>query len=297
MKEYVPASDEKVEEAIDLVRKKKALHSNVALLSVVRDNNLTELIGNTACHAGLSYGVGYGRKDPKITTIVHHIQDDRGTLYDDKDQLKEDRTLFFEWLIQYSPYKDIFRYRNLGETLDRNVLVCDVLHMDNVLVGGLISSRIVSEYTGMLKVFAGLVREKVDPSLAFYYTHRYQASGATLTPYTASSHTGISGSMGIKSVKNFITGNVTTKRKLYWETQTYESIHHAWWDKDDRSPQYGEGNNELNITDELKKLVAPQKNVSNPFVKVALNTIPLKEGIPALASILNNRVHKEVLNA
>jgi hypothetical protein len=278
MVDFIPASEDKITEAIDLVKKNEGNHYDVTSLSIITVEGKPSLLTNHACHAGL-HQVG----SHKINTIVHHIQKVR----EDRKykEYEEDKNIFLEWMIGFSPWKGIFRY-DFKESLDRNVLVCNTNHPNNLLVGGLISARLLSEFVSRLRVFASLVKEGVTPNSAFFFSHCYISTDKELVVNATSAHTGISPYCNEKTLTHFLKGQPQKLNPTYWDYHRYGDIHHTWWDNDDETYHYGGGVVPAGNGEEILKRVSTSVNSNNPFAKIDKAAIPFNSGIKTLAEIL-----------
>lgn len=203
--------------------------------------------GNDACHAGLRYGNGKGS-----THIVNGIM----TPYvPDKISLR-----FLEWLLNYSPYKDVFITKSPKTALRDKIIVASTEFPSNLVAGGLFASRAITEhYARIAKVWNGFLENGVHPDVAFMYAHKFSPDPFGISPMDW--HVAIDGQqMPPGNVLNFLK-NIRKDGLIYKDTGHYQNIHDTW-----KSPNK-EGEN-IKIHAQFEPLIqelARGKNTKNPF--------------------------------
>lgn len=89
---------------------------------------------------------------------------------------------FYEWLFNYSPFSKVFVTKSVRRAMSENVIIATPHINGDILLGGLIASRMVTEdYTGNGNyrngvVWHELVTRGVDPTVAFVVAHGLKPS-------------------------------------------------------------------------------------------------------------------------
>ncbi len=235
----------------------------------------------TACHYGLNLDNSQARGTKPIA-VVNSIQTVR-------TKTPDIARTFIEWLVNYSPYQEIFLYKDMKQVYDEhNVLVTKVDVPSNLLVGGLVAARAMSEYADVANTWYEFVQEGCHPDVAFMYAHWFGTFSGRLGKNMRQGHTALDGyQINDTSVVNYMTGN-RTDQDLWSKTHHYGGIHTTWGKANPKAAK-------LKIfpkIDDVWNSVALGKDKvvksSNPFaVKPAATPgyLPLKEGIRAFTEL------------
>lgn len=128
------------------------------------------VFGNTACHAALNGG----HPVKKPIAILNQLQEYRAG----EDVARR----FYEWLFNYSPFHNVFVTKSAKRALSERVVVASVKPCGDILVGGLIAARLVTEdhmQNGNYRngvMWHELVTRGVDPTLSFVISHALKPS-------------------------------------------------------------------------------------------------------------------------
>lgn len=128
--------------------------------------------GNTACHAGLAE---YGRnKAPGLFAVVSAFMVNYGGAYGAgsyKDNTKEEIHMFVHWLLNESPYSSAFVSKSANYAIKQKCVISNGYAPSNLMVGGLVASRRLWEYSYVVRVFCELAKRGVNKDLAFLLAH------------------------------------------------------------------------------------------------------------------------------
>lgn len=147
--------------------------NNTALIAFVCNDGRYEVGENTACHATLNEFTG---KKGDLKYIQNF------TLTPFPDYSREMHLMYISWLINNSPYAEVFLNKDPEFILD-NYYICDAAAPTNVLIGGLICTRFTWEdkNRNALPVWARIVKLGGDPNLAFAFSHIFRKTIASRT--------------------------------------------------------------------------------------------------------------------
>ncbi len=166
----------------------------VTIAVVYRDDNDaidTHIHSNTNCHAGLNsifdgececddwggedidecnYCSGEGDLDGVPLAIVSSIHLNHNMAYD--QPLDETMAAaYLEWLVNASPYREVF-YKQAGvDVLGQGYVIADALAPANLLAGALVASRRVWEFNTVVHTMHGLRERGVSANLAWVVAH------------------------------------------------------------------------------------------------------------------------------
>lgn len=250
---------------------------------------------NTACHAELSYpNGGYGdaksvapdKFDP--VAVLNQVQELRAG--------EDVGHRFFEWLLNYSPYRSVFVTKSAKRVLDRNLVVADTEVNANLMVSALMSQRAATEnhsgnrnYT-IAVTWDRLVSLGVHPSAAFAISHRLRPDDdlTTISPYTRY-HTGI----GTDDITfwNFLEEVIGNNKGIYREIKTYSGTNAVWKTPRNKTPY-------IDLTGALNRTKGIA-NKNNPFAAKPArdSTFPYNEALEEIALTLKNIMKEPALAA
>ena len=238
------------------------------------------------CHAGLR------RCPPKDDPIavLNQVQGFRAG--------EDVATRFLEWLLNYSPYRDVFTTKNVKEILETNLVVADTENVDaNLMVSALMSQRACSEnYSGnrnfsIANTWDRLVQLGVHPSLAFAASHWFRPDEklSTISLYARTHHTGI-GSDAV-SLWNFYDEETTNKIGPYRKAKTYSGTNAVWQKARKHTPV-------IDIAGAFARTAGVKKG-ANPFaVQVdGVKSFPYNEALEEVSLTLKNALKEYAIAA
>lgn len=215
---------------------------------------------NTACHAELGY-----RTTPDLKYIVSRIQ--WKTPYEGKKG--EIAEAYLDWLVRTSPYAKCFTYLKTGkECIKRGVVVAKTDRVPaNLMAGGLIAARQLTEHNSIAEAWYRLVQLGVHPDIAYCHAHTVIINAAGVDTETGyHGHTSWYSTNTKEAVLNFRRHNIVTKLPSY-NSKRNKSPHQRGY-----SPQalsWGGAGNGQTLANLIRdaKLIAEGKKVvkNNPF--------------------------------
>lgn len=239
---------------------------------------------NTACHAGLSY--------PPIEQPDYVVQ------YIDTERSKEEaRRAFAEWLVNFSPFRSVFVTKDIDAIMKDNFIVASTDHPSNLMAGGIMATRIFSEHQNVGRVWYGLVKAGLHPSLAFYvaYDFKTEADERTLYP-TSSSHTGCFDT-NCTSREGLV--NILMDKPVYLATSNYRQSN-TYSSAQLLFAQRAAKTMRDEFTKRVNRLMDGSKAdqaTANPFTKpkpLEGSRWPFKEGCKALATVVMEEFKEEL---
>lgn len=206
---------------------------------------------NQACHAGMN-NTGYGgfpiksKRQYVVSSIQEHKVD------------KDDAILYINWLVNEGPYAPVFVTKDPEDILE-NGYICDADHPSNLIAGALINSRIMWEYTEVLKSFLKMVKLGVNSNLAMFMAHIYRYNGS-FYKYQMSGHCSLDGyDVRIHQIVNFVKAEMINPNKNYSDESAYVGVHMLW------------GKSDIGARDEVVNLMARMvKDFNKPVGKVVV---------------------------
>jgi hypothetical protein len=197
---------------------------------------------------------------------------------------------YFEWLFNYSHYKDAFISKDANAYLTDQYIAMSTNVPANLLAGAAIATRLPSEYPTRAGLWASLVEAGCHPTIAFFYAHVICSDSADSMLYYAptNAHTAIDGTGNYHSGLSFIKGIMINPSKLFSVTQRYDAgtIHRLWGPSDPDPFQ-------KNVESLINKIPA-KNNGSNPFKKASKapafgGYVDRKTAIEYLTPLFNNQ--------
>lgn len=211
------------EDNLKFIKKKYVKHTANGLVSKVGfiyEDDSTWKSDNTACHAGL-YGAPKGKPLKGVWSVYKQPNE---------EWTEEGQKQFVDWMVNRSPYAESFLLKDV-DTIMKGCWVSDPNHRDDLVVGGSIATRFISEgyYRGNGFVWQELVKNGADETNAYIFAQTFGAINDGLTyPITVSPgdhHTSINfSSLPIQVSKNFINNNRLGNRPNYQDSRTYTSL-------------------------------------------------------------------------
>jgi len=182
---------------------------------------------NTACHAGLDSGSVYDHTPVRVFS----------TIWPDKALPVPDQYAYLDWLLNRSPYRNVFVSKSAHLALDRGFIVAKGDSNASHMVGGLVASRRLWEYIGIVGLWARLVEVGVQENLAFFLAsignHKNTLDWGSIE-YTEGEggHRSISPSvMQWGGLKNWCLGKAPRKGQTYKVRKSYYGYHKQWADE------------------------------------------------------------------
>lgn len=143
---------------------------------------------------------------------------------------EELRKRFLEYIVQRSPYKDVFLIKDVDHIIKYGML-CQTEVPSNLLVGALTVVRSLWEYIDIPLMWEELVNEGVEENLALLAAHKVQKNAKEnyTTGKLSSNHRAFeSASLGDSIVKAFLSRKPASPEKNYVDTGHYAKIQSLW---------------------------------------------------------------------
>lgn len=186
-----------------------------ACICAVKEGSKPVVSTNQACHAGLSqFNTG-------SLAIVSAL------MKPGRDMLDEDEALLFlDWLLNRSPYSQVFITKSAHEALLHKAIVTRTDVPSNLMAAGLVASRRLWEYQEVARVFCDLVKAGVDEDLAFWLGHiarvSFNRSGNADWNGVRNGHCSMdSRSFNAAGMRNWLSHKPTSLNALYKDKVTY----------------------------------------------------------------------------
>lgn len=119
---------------------------------------------NQACHAGLQ------SLDTNSIAVISGLQSDyKGNLIS-----KEEGVAFLDWLLNRSPYSEVFVTKSAKDAIKNSCIIADSNYPSNLLAAGLVASRRLWEYREIVIAWYDLVKAGMNEDLAYWVAHKAQ---------------------------------------------------------------------------------------------------------------------------
>lgn len=225
----------------------------------------------TACHAGMNRAY-YKRPDKKKFAPKAVVNKIMPLLVSE-----EAAFAFYEWMLNYSPYADVWRSKSPRGVLRDGAAIARTDVPSNLLVGALIATRSLSEeYSKNYMIgqtWYDLVSRGVHPNIAFPAAHTFgkNANGAF---YWANwcSHTTIHGNEFNTIVLNFYNNTPIDLGEIWEKCLSFGSSNDVWMKVHKKTPNFHSLATEALAN---AKLVVKSDKV-NPFVTATKPTVAKK---------------------
>lgn len=175
---------------------------------------------NSACHAGLGEGYEMEKFDGEVLAIASKTQMKSSFYYNSPLSIR-----FYDWLLNRSPWAEVFVTKS-GKLGARRGVVCHTNVPSNLLLGGLIASRVAWEHINIMATWGKLTEAGVDESLAFFLAHGVDLS------YKEASFNGMAGHCALRkkgiserSLEAFYRNIPVIQNELYSSDRRYNDIH------------------------------------------------------------------------
>lgn len=151
-----------------------------------------------------------------------------------KHNSKEDAELYIHWLVNDSPYKEVFITKDAKDIMENNYVVrVDI--PSNMLSSAMIVSRVPTEIyspevSRRLLSWARFVKLGCDPTKAFLYTSMFatEEGGLFYSPISSGHWAFFPMQNDLKYIKNFLLGRVVAPEGLYCKNRRYENANNIW---------------------------------------------------------------------
>lgn len=190
--------------------------TGMACICAVKEGKAPNISGNQACH--------YGLHDFETGTlaIVSGLMKPQAAYVLDEDEA----LMFLDWLLNRSPYSEVFITKSPHEALLHKVIVSRTDVPSNLMAAGLVASRRLWEYPEVARVFCDLVKAGVDEDLAFWLGHiarcSFNRSGNCDWNSSKNGHCSMnSHAFGPKAMVNWLSHKPTSLNKNYNEAVRY----------------------------------------------------------------------------
>lgn len=239
------------------------------------------------CHAALRRLPA--RYDP--VAVLNQVQD----LRSGEDVAKR----FYEWLFNYSPFRNTFQTKSVKRVLDRGVMVADAEAPANMMMGGLMSARLAWEDYGgngnyrLCMMWDRLVQLGVHPHAAFIVVHRYKIDPQMNKIWEMDylhRHSGVE--WGENSFWNFLDEKHTAPMRSYREEKSYDKVTSLW----SLHKPKGKPSITSALDQALSRVGKSKGGSNNPFNVEAIEvgkTYPFNEAVEEIALAIKNTINIE----
>lgn len=136
-----------------------SIHSNTVFAGVFKRKNFVPC-GSTACFMSIQRSEMNG-----LNWLISHIQE--------TDLSVSDQEVFLNYLFNDSPFNSVFVTKNASEAVESGWIVLSANHPSNLVVGGAVATRCISESPHVVVAFCDLLAGGVEPNLAFVLAHHF----------------------------------------------------------------------------------------------------------------------------
>lgn len=276
------------EDIIPLFVERKYNRTDNARYWVALNDGTHVKCGNTSCHAGLRYP-GLGGKIP--VAVINQIQQPLVG--------EEIAARFYEWLLNYSPYRNVFITKSIRDAFANNVIVTTAEAPANLMVGGLMASRFATEnYLNnylyrYCRVWDKLVQLGVHPSAAY-------CASIFLRPDSDDEKTNLSltvplsGHMSIdgdnRTFFNFIGETPQREGEPYAKNPMYNTITGVWHKNSGRDEGL------LTVLEQALNRTRKSASKNNPFnVQPKTSKFQFHEGLEEVAKAINDYMKENAI--
>ena len=252
---------------------------NCASVGIVFPNSC-HISPNQACHAGLQneYDGNYNCGSLATVSLIH----------DNEDLSYIEQRDYLQWLLNDSCYAHCFVDKDAAYTLRRGFIITRTDVPSNILMGGLIASRRVSEYTHVAKMFNMLRRSGMQSAeLAYLIAHHVNSrtvrnNKGNLMDLNIG-HTSVDISiMGKEAMNRFLDKTPFKINADYCDDWHYCGVDMAWCDADGDG-YAGHFHEETPLTRIIHSHIDYQEieqGKSSKPVRIGLNPFPLDLIVP-----------------
>ncbi len=227
---------------------------SMALCGTVSEDGEVWMSSNQACHAGLA-DQRFGKK---TALVISRIQKQRDGMLK-----KEECIDFINWLVNDSKaYAHVFVTKDAEAIWETDMFACRADAPSNLVVGALILTRIMWEYTGVLKGWNAFFKAGIDGDAAILLGHAFSVKGKTVYVSRQGGHCALSSNdVSTGTLSNMLKSKPHNAKHNYRDNPNYTGgIHNC----------YGVGgdscNNIVKLAKTLGKEPAADPNVYvNPF--------------------------------
>ena len=184
-------------------------------------------VENKACHKGLHKWFFSGdqllvarvQRQKAVATIslLPHVQTEGPAA-----------ASFYQWLFNESPYRSVFMNSSYKSALDYGIIT-RTNKPSNLMLGGLIASRIPTEFGDRLPLWYALVKRGCDKNLAFVLCHCASLEGGRVGYNVLCGHNALEmGEQSLSAIRNFIVGKLVNPQATYDNTLQYTGVTELW---------------------------------------------------------------------
>jgi len=249
---------------------------------------------NAACHAALTRMTIHG----EYTYMVDAIYP-RGGKYNPIKITPEVAKMFTTYVLKQSPYAKMFAEKNIHKGFARGYYLYHTNIDANVLTGGAVLLRMLSEVPKIPLAWYHMVKAGADPDMAVLLAHMTTLEGNKfgINNYSDSGHRALAPTwFNQQNVEDFLVG----KHKvygLYSVKQQYHGFNGMWGEKSSQIGKNGEFGNTIyrrwiKALIELKgdgdNRVALFDHIGQENREQVVSQLPIKKAMPVIAKILND---------
>ena len=207
--------------------------------------------------------------------------------------------MYTNYVLKQSPYAKMFAEKNIHKGFARGYYLYNTAVDSNVLVGGAVLLRMLSEEPSIPEAWYHMVKAGADPDMAVLLAHMSKVSNGVfiISNYSDSGHRALVPTwFNEESIANFITGK-HKRYGLYKDNKEYLGFNGMWKEKADN---IGDGDEFGNIiynrwidallarNVELDGRKALFDHVGQDKRNAVVAKLPVKEAMPIIAKILND---------
>lgn len=263
-----------------------------AVTGVVLKNRKVKVSRNTFCHAGLNQQSDCGHNIDMVVSLI--MREHLHKRIDEKYAVP-----YLDWLMNRSPYASTFLSKDAQDCVDKERVYSDPTTPFNLMVGGLVASRRVTEYGYVCRAWYELVQRGVNENFAYVVAHNihldrieyHRKNGTNLSLSSTVGHTSLDvDCMDLSNTINFVDNNPLYLVGCMCDGGSYRGVDKTWGHLD----QTDYINNMLqNLVADINK--AKGKTL-NPFPAVHNNgrkSYPCDDAFDCIAEGLIKHFEKE----
>lgn len=192
---------------------------------------------------------------------------------------------FIDWLINHSPWSDGFLSRSAQQVLDDKCFIANPEAPSNILIGGLIASRVLWEYREVSRAWHELVKRGVNPSLAFLLGHKASFDGGLVSfRNNNDGHKAIYLDKGEDYTLNFIKGEPKLLLTPYRKDNSYEGISATW------GGSYGDDSHLKSLCERIGYTNTGKNNIFACAIDSDDKMVSVSDGFDQLAAIAKEQL-------
>lgn len=196
--------------------------------------NFTQHFTGTSCHGNFrcGYEIEETGKPLYMLTMLREEINVSGTKFLSHD----DRVEYYDYLMNRSPYKDVFITKSYQEAVDNGYIVASCNHPGNLIIGAMQAARKIWEYTHITKGFLDIrelgYEENIALMLAYTISSGLYRGTSTFNKYfecRGFEHSPLCmETMSKGGANNFRHGVMGNPNEVYTTYQCYDDVYGLW---------------------------------------------------------------------